>query len=348
MTRLALDGAALVLGADDTRPGHAFETVRSAHRLPEGTIIVADGGSNELRWFDAVGNLVRSRGRAGSGPSEFMGLHRSVLIGDTLIAADLLLQRLSVWHRDGTFVRVLRVESDGPFELIGAGASGQLIGAVNRAPVPMPVGSARVDSVSLIRIDPVDGTAVPIGVSAPVQTTRAVRGPVGDRTTYLAGPFDPKGAVALNGELMLLAFGDSIQRLGPDGRRVSSRAVDGPRRQVTPAMVEAWLSEGLDEVPPARHAAIRAFRSGVPTGETLPAVDGVFADDIGRTWLRRTVAYGDSVAVWEVHDPNGSTFRLAGDPSFWPLQADASFLLARVSDAVGRELIALFPLENRP
>ena len=54
--------AAFTIGIDDTRDGHALHDVRAAVRLSDGRIVVADGGSSELRYFTARGDLIRRSG----------------------------------------------------------------------------------------------------------------------------------------------------------------------------------------------------------------------------------------------------------------------------------------------
>jgi hypothetical protein len=70
-----LDAAAIVtIGADDARPGHALHNVADATRLADGRIVVADGGSAELRFFSAAGVLLSRFGGRGRGPEEFQGI----------------------------------------------------------------------------------------------------------------------------------------------------------------------------------------------------------------------------------------------------------------------------------
>jgi hypothetical protein len=64
---------ALVIG---TRTGEMYELsgVAGAARLSGGTIVVADGGSRQLRFFDSTGAFIRAVGGPGDGPGEFREL----------------------------------------------------------------------------------------------------------------------------------------------------------------------------------------------------------------------------------------------------------------------------------
>lgn len=79
----------LILGTRDTPLEQQFHSVGGATRLSDGTIVVLNRGSSELRAFDSSGRHLWSRGGAGDGPGEmkvyadaYPQLQR--LAGDTL------------------------------------------------------------------------------------------------------------------------------------------------------------------------------------------------------------------------------------------------------------------------
>lgn len=79
--------------------------VQGAAWLSDGRIVVANGGTRELRYDGSVGTFSRSVDREGEGPSEFrsldfLGRHR----GDTIVAYDARLRRLSLFDEAGEFV----------------------------------------------------------------------------------------------------------------------------------------------------------------------------------------------------------------------------------------------------
>ena len=63
--------AFLDIGSADGDEPYLFNYVETALRLGDGTIVVANAGSGELRFFDSAGRHIRSVGRLGSGPGEF-------------------------------------------------------------------------------------------------------------------------------------------------------------------------------------------------------------------------------------------------------------------------------------
>jgi hypothetical protein len=61
----------IVVGVDDQLPGNALHRVAGATRLSDGRLVIANGGSSELRYFGADGKLIGSVGGYGEGPSSF-------------------------------------------------------------------------------------------------------------------------------------------------------------------------------------------------------------------------------------------------------------------------------------
>jgi hypothetical protein len=78
----------LQLGGHAQRDAEEFSRVVGVVRLSDGTVVVANGGSNELRYFNATGTFLAKAGRTGEGPGEFRQLSRLFLLGDTVIATD--------------------------------------------------------------------------------------------------------------------------------------------------------------------------------------------------------------------------------------------------------------------
>jgi len=119
------------VGALEGRPEYLLSRVFSAALLSDGTIVVADGGSSSLRWYDASGTFLFERGGRGEGPGEF-GRIGSVVraAADTLVVTDGSLRRISEYTSSGDLVGTRQIEgvvvpgaaeplSDGTF-IVGA------------------------------------------------------------------------------------------------------------------------------------------------------------------------------------------------------------------------------------
>jgi hypothetical protein len=108
------------IGTIEGEEPYQLSEVGSARRLSDGRILIANGGTQELRYFDATGAHLFTVGRKGGGPGEFEGLGLAVVgRGDTVAAYDWNLRRLSYFGPDGGFVRSVpwRFEAGFPLPL---------------------------------------------------------------------------------------------------------------------------------------------------------------------------------------------------------------------------------------
>jgi hypothetical protein len=88
----------------------------SALKLADGRLLVVNGGTSEIRIYDASGTFVRAFGGRGGGPGEFgSGPSIQRLGADSLLAFDGAGQRVSVFDTAGTFARSYRLEWDPSF-----------------------------------------------------------------------------------------------------------------------------------------------------------------------------------------------------------------------------------------
>ncbi len=102
------------LGVIEGDPAFEFRIISGAVRLSDGTIVVANTGSSELRAYGTDGQHVWSSGRDGEGPGEYHNIGWiAVLEPDTLVVYDRSLRRVSFIAGDGQFARQVRLESPG-------------------------------------------------------------------------------------------------------------------------------------------------------------------------------------------------------------------------------------------
>lgn len=78
----------LEIGGDDAAGPAEFSGIVGVVRQGDGTIIVADGASRELRVFDSAGRFRRVAARRGNGPGELPDLDGLASVGDTIIAIE--------------------------------------------------------------------------------------------------------------------------------------------------------------------------------------------------------------------------------------------------------------------
>ena len=98
--------------------------------LADGRIVVANGGSGELRFFDSTGSHLASRGGQGEGPGEFLQL-RSLepWPGDSIVAWFGPRANISVFDSGGNYGRTIEI-NDGSQPWLGRPASTSVRGSI--------------------------------------------------------------------------------------------------------------------------------------------------------------------------------------------------------------------------
>jgi hypothetical protein len=92
------------IGVTDGDPNYMFERVVGVLITGDGGVVVADGGSREVRWYGSDGVHRFSARGEGSGPGEIRWLQRMVSArGDTIAIADVGQARVTMFAPDGSF-----------------------------------------------------------------------------------------------------------------------------------------------------------------------------------------------------------------------------------------------------
>jgi len=105
----------LELGRLTGPPEQQFYDLTGVVRLSNGDVVAANGGSNELLWYDEDGDLRHALGGTGAGPGEFRLLDTLFLApGDTVLAWDHRLRRFTYFSANGRMVRTRTVEWEHP------------------------------------------------------------------------------------------------------------------------------------------------------------------------------------------------------------------------------------------
>ncbi len=101
----------LTIGEFDGPEEYLLYRARGARRLSNGNILIANGGTNELRFYDPNGIHLQSVGREGDGPGEFRRMREPWPLGSDSIAIwDSRSARLSVFDVDGEFGRSFQLD----------------------------------------------------------------------------------------------------------------------------------------------------------------------------------------------------------------------------------------------
>lgn len=121
----------LEIGELEGAPEYQLHNVRYVTALSDGTIVIANTGTDEIRFYDARGKHLRSVGGSGAGPGEFRNITQlRRLTGDTLMAYDSQNRRVSLFSRDGEYVRdftPMLPDSETPARIDAASGNGALL-----------------------------------------------------------------------------------------------------------------------------------------------------------------------------------------------------------------------------
>jgi hypothetical protein len=343
----------LDIGVFDGPEAYQLFQVRDARRLSDGRIVVANTGTNEIRFFDEQGIHVGSVGRQGSGPGEFEGLGAVWWYpGDSLLAYDVRLTRATVFDTQGGFGRSYRVvpPTEGGFAFaVGAFSDGRLIvrspqifqGALSDGPqrrdedyYTISASGDFVDSVGTFR-----------GGEQFIETARD-----GDSfmVMVMQPPFARTSALAVGGMRFCFGSGDSydLRCFAADGtlQQILRRSV--PPRRVTPDDLEGLKQQRLaDAEDDAQRRRIESRLAEMPVPETMPPYDEIELDAGGNLWVREYDWRNDVPRRWTVFDADGQMLGEVATPAGLRVtQIGEDFVLGVWEDELEVQHVRLYPL----
>lgn len=331
---------------------HQLFGVNGGTVLADGTLVISNGGTGELRFFDPSGHLVRSTGRTGEGPGEFASLALvGRFSGDSLMLSDTRLNRYSVFDATGIFVRSFRApESLSPaYSTAGVLEDGRLVAMSPPSPdLSRPSGVYR-QREQILRIGP-DGVSVEALGSFPGSEQSMIQGAASLEVVFGA-------------DLYAAARGDQIAVGNSDAYRVRIYNAELTLRYIiSQSRLSASVRPGdfERELPPMLRAdaptspigtQLRPVVEQMPRHETLPAFGGTCAlsclrfDQVGNLWVQEFRPRWEEGSSWQAFDRNGVLFaRLELPPRFSVLDIGPDWVLGRTRDHLDVERVVLYEL----
>lgn len=290
----------------------------------DGHLYVSQPQEALVRVFDARGRPVRTIGREGKGPGEFVLPSRMGWRGDTLWVADEVQGRINLFTVDGTPVRSIQFAHTSaltggktviPGDVL---ADGSVLG-LWRAPLRALAGPTPV-AVPLVRFT---GGGRPLNQLARVERHNeyAMLESAGG-VTFVRQPFTdtPLWEVTPDGSHLVIVTRPAatsaaraeflVRKIHFSGRTVFSGRYPYVPRPLSPrevAEATGEQAEGLanSRVPgPPEAAARAALQSAFYRPRFRPPVTTLLSGGDGTTWLRREETGGQ--VLWWVLDPGGS------------------------------------------
>ena len=306
------------IGGMEGDPSQELYRVRSATRLTNGNIVIANAGTNELRFFRPDGSYLRSAGGEGGGPGEFRSVSLvSRLAGDSLVAFDGLQDRISYFDKNGEFARSLplRTSDEVPFmQVIGVFDGGALL---VKAPTittgPSPTGvSQSPDRLFRYAADGSALDSVGWGAGRETFTYRIGRGSMGapphfGRSTQYA-VYDSLFYIATNDVYEIRTYSISGVLRSVVRKHHENLPVTGDDIEAIGKRSEERLNRASSNTPPFA----RKMFEELPFPETMPAFgrSGSFertfhVDTEANVWVLEYNRPADDRVRWTVFDSGG-------------------------------------------
>jgi hypothetical protein len=342
------------IGVAEGAPEYQLAGVRGAIRLADRGVVIANGQSNELRYYDARGRFVRATGKEGGGPGEFKSLNGlAAYRGDSVAVWDTETWRLTVFGPDGGFGRTVTVKGlnsivarlkatfpDGSFLLAAAGSVEDFL---RTDP------GERRDSVSYLRFTPDGAFADTLARHASQEYVT-----LHSKNEILIRPilFGRDSYVGAGGDRVFVGQSDAFRIDGMDPRGTPIISIRRLGELRTPSRQEvAQVRAASDEAGQARAKASGA--AGIPTAEplpartTVPAYDRLVVDQQGNLWVRDFVLTPDDAPRWSVFDPQGRWVSTVQTPAGVEVyQIGPDWILGRALDDLDVEYVRLYRLRR--
>jgi hypothetical protein len=354
---LTLDTSAAVdIGETlDEDPDYQLFQVASALRLSDGTIVVANRGSHQLKLYDSTGRFVRNVGRQGAGPGEFEQLNwMGRLPGDTIVTYDFSGRRLSRFLPDGEFAGSVTLGGSNTSDFVfpvGMLDDGRMVvrrGAVFTAG-ESPSGRSR-DSL-MVMLAGADGIVQDtLGRFPGTESSVQQSGSGNNRMMMVTSvPFARGTYLGVHRDAIVVATNDTyeIRLFDTTGqlRRIVRRL--GEPVPVTPADVEAYRQQQLESAERSNaqfRTLIERQLADAEYPQTMPAYTSVMPDAAGRLWVRESTHMGEPPR-WAVYDPDGALMaELTVPDRFRPLDIGEDYVLGVLRDELELERVLLYRL----
>jgi len=344
--RVALEPA-VEIGVVEGEDAYQLDRVADAARLADGRIVIADGGTNELRYFDPDGRHLRTVGGEGAGPGEFRFIGPIVrLPGDSLLVSNRFPPRVALFDPEGRFVRSVDIGHVAEGRL----ADGMVLVEVTERLEGLPSGPMRLPVRVVGRDlagDRADTLVMLPGTQRDFRATQSA-GRVVEvevwpvpfaRGSYWSAAGDRIYAGASDAyEIGVYVPGAGLTRLvrrSGANRPVTAEAIDRFRRQT--------LDRASDENARRR---MEQRLAQVTYPETLPAYSDLAADAEGNLWVR-DYSIDEAENRWDVFDPDGrwlGTVELP--PGLKPFEIGGDYVLGLWKDELGVERVRLHAIEK--
>jgi hypothetical protein len=336
----------LAIGRVEGELPYVFSRVAGATRLGDGRIVVADGQSNEVRFFGPDGTFLMSVGREGEGPGEYQYIrHLDRCFGDSIVVFDLNWQ-FTLYDTDGTMGRT-RIPllqpglSRTPYNLSCSRAGTFVMTGWGIREGPPPIGYHRTSApISLL-----DGEGEQIATIGEYPSSERIGHEHGSRPH----PFGKSTTLSIGDDRFFVGTADryEIEVFDLTGTLSELWRAPASDRTIAPEELERYREAQLEGVSEAnRPAAERSLRD-MPVLESYPAYAEMWLGREGNLWVKDFVRPASEWATWAVFASDGALLGRVRFPiGLDILEIGSDYVLGVVEDDLGVERVVLHGLEK--
>lgn len=293
---------------------------------PDGAMYVLQPLDGVLRVFDKYGQFLKTVGRPGAGPGEFRRPLKAGWRADTLWVWDPGLNRISLFTRDGLYLRSITLRQGGQAALL---ASGEIV-QVPLRPAATPSNPsdsflpllrisaqwARMDTIA----DLWDGHS---SLKVPVDGAYLIgRQPFDDQSLWVVTSTGTTVAIldrraargSGTGHFRLTSLGSSGDTSFSREYSYRPRPLDATTVNEAVAVLLDRMKRSIPAGGPAFHLTETTVRDALYQPQNIPPVAAVVSGRTGVFWLLRERTDSSS-SLWEVLDGRGEDIALVSAPT---------------------------------
>jgi hypothetical protein len=297
--------------------------------LSSGGFVVAHPQGSQLVWFDPNGRFQHAAGHLGRSPGAFMIVGDILAMpGDSVLAVDPEVRRVSVFGPDGEFARLESIDfrEAGSPSAVSVLSDGTILGTREfEFEEGMSAGLNR-DSVPLVILQPGGGFT---NTRTLFPTSQHWLFEFGEGLAGGPAPFGAESHVAGTVDGFWFGSGDTaeITYHGADGRLQKILRWQGSAEPLPAERFEKFEADAMAAA--ARNGAalaeMRNFLRDLPSPDTTPYLGGMIVDPDGRLWIRPYHVWTEQAGGWwTVFDADGRRMGMVEIPAGFEIRAIGS------------------------
>lgn len=334
----------LEIGVAEGELPYLFSRIAGAVRLEDGRIVVADGQSNQIRFFDSSGRFLQSVGGEGKGPGEYEYIRDLGRCGgDSIFGFDLHWQA-KVYTPSGQLVREMALHEPGsmrtPYRLDCTRAGRFVVVGWGEQAMRRVVGFYRSTAPAWV----LDERGAEILSLGEFLSSERLGSSTGSSRPH---PFGRSATMTIGPDRIYLGTGEpfEIEVRAMDGRLAQLVRGPGYDLEIRQEHLERYREERLAAVPDERRPIVERELRDMPLPDGFPAYDRLVLDPERNLWARRFLRPGDERRSWVVFSADGVLLGAVEVPADLEItEIGEDYVLGTARDELDVERVRLYRL----